>query len=204
LGIPIPNGALARDLAEAAKIAARIGYPVVMKAQAGDLPHKSDIGGVIGGVADADALRDAWDRMHAAVGAARPGLRLDGVLIERMSPLGLEMIVGARRDPAWGPVIAVGFGGTLVEILDDVRVMPPDLTTEEIMQELGRLRGAKLFSGVRGAPPADVVALAAIVAKVAVLMRARPEVIEIDLNPVMVYPQGEGACALDALVVMAP
>jgi acetate---CoA ligase (ADP-forming) len=204
LGIPIPNGALARDLAEAAKIAARIGYPVVMKAQAGDLPHKSDVGGVIVGIANADALRDAWDRMHAAVGAARPGLRLDGVLIERMSPLGLEMIVGARRDPAWGPVIAVGFGGTLVEILDDVRVMPPDLTTEEIMQELGRLRGAKLFSGVRGAPPADVVALAAIVAKVAVLMRARPEVIEIDLNPVMVYPQGEGACALDALVVMAP
>jgi acyl-CoA synthetase (NDP forming) len=201
LGIPVPEGALARSAAEAAEIAARIGYPVAMKAQAADLPHKSDVGGVILGVADADALRRGWDRMHAAVAAARPGLKLDGVLIERMSRPGLEFIVGARRDPAWGPVVAVGFGGTLVEILDDVRLMAPDLTVEEITHELARLRGAKLLAGVRGAPPADVAALAAIVAKVAALMRARDELMEVDLNPVMVYPQGQGACALDALVV---
>ena len=99
--------------------------------------------------------------------------------------------------------MAVGFGGVLVEILDDVRLMAPDVTTADIMRELGRLRGAKLLAGARGAPPADVAALAAIVAKVAALMRAAPDVIEIDLNPVMVYPQGQGACALDALVVSA-
>jgi acyl-CoA synthetase (NDP forming) len=139
--------------------------------------------------------------MHATVGAVGPDLRLDGVLIERMSRPGVEFIVGARRDPDWGPVVAIGFGGTLVEILDDVCLMAPDVTTEDIVRELGRLRGAKLFAGARGAPPADVAALAAIAAKVAALMRAAPDVMEIDLNPVMVYPQGQGACALDALVV---
>jgi acyl-CoA synthetase (NDP forming) len=202
LGIAVPQGALARGVADAQEIAARIGYPVALKAQAKDLPHKSDVGGVILGIADADALRRAWDRMHGAVVAARPDVRLDGVLIERMSRPGLEFIVGARRDPDWGPVVAVGLGGVLVEILDDVRLMAPDVTTADIVRELGRLRGAKLLAGARGAPPADVAALAAIVAKVAALMRTTPDVIEIDLNPVMVYPQGEGACALDALVVL--
>jgi acetate---CoA ligase (ADP-forming) len=89
----------------------------------------------------------------------------------------------------------------LVEILDDVRLMAPDVTNDDIRRELGRLRGAKLLAGVRGAPPADTAALAAIVGKVAHVMRARPEVIEIDLNPVVIYPQKQGACALDALVV---
>jgi acyl-CoA synthetase (NDP forming) len=139
--------------------------------------------------------------MHTAVSAARPDLRLDGVLIEQMSRPGVEFIVGARRDPDWGPVVAVGFGGTLVEILDDVRLMAPDVTTEDIVRELRRLRGAKLLAGARGALPADAAALAAIVAKVAALMRTASDVMEIDLNPVMVYPQGRGACALDALVV---
>jgi acetate---CoA ligase (ADP-forming) len=201
LGIPVPDGTLARSTAEAQKIAARIGYPVAMKIQAEDLPHKSDVGGVILGIGDANALRRSWDQMHWAVRAARPDLRLDGVLIERMSQPGLEFIVGARRDPDWGPVVAVGFGGTLVEILDDVRLMAPDVTIEDILRELGQLRGAKLLASARGAPPADVAALAAIVAKVAALMRAAPDVMEIDLNPVMAYPQGQGACALDALVV---
>jgi len=109
---------------------------------------------------------------------------------------------GARRDPDWGPVIAVGFGGVLVELLDDVRLMAPDATEDEILSELAKLRGAKFLAGTRGAPPADVAALAAIIAKVAALTRAAPDVIEIDLNPVMVYPKGQGACALDALVAV--
>ena len=200
LGIPVPEGALARSVTEAEKIAARIGYPMAMKVQSQDLPHKSDVGGVILEVGDVGALRRSWDEMHAAVAAAHPDLRLDGVLIERMFRPGLEFIVGARRDPDWGPVVAVGFGGTLVEILDDVRLMAPDVTNEDIVRELGQLRGAKLLDGVRGAPRGDIAALAAIVAKVAALIRAVPDMMEIDLNPVIVYPQGQGACALDALI----
>jgi acyl-CoA synthetase (NDP forming) len=203
LGIPVPDGALARNLAEAEAIAERIGFPVALKAQSRDLAHKSDVGGVILGVADADALRAVFKRLLTAVAAARPDAQLDGVLVERMSPHGIEMIVGARRDPAWGPVVAVGFGGVLVEILDDVRLMAPDVTEDEVRDELARLRGAKLLAGARGGPPADVAALAAIVAKVAGLMRGVPDLTEIDLNPVMVYPRGKGASALDALVAIA-
>src|SRR5262249_60423362 len=103
-----------------------------------DLPHKSGVGGVILGVCDVDALRRAWDQNHGTVGAARPDLRLDGVLIERMSRPGLEFIVGARRDPDWGPVVAVGFGGTLVEIMEDVRLIAPDVTTDDVVRALRR------------------------------------------------------------------
>ena len=202
LGIPVPEGALAHNFADALAISNRVGFPVAIKAQAAALAHKSEAGGVRLGIADAAALRQAWDALNAVVGAARPDVRLDGVLVERMSPPGTEMMVGARRDPDWGPVIAVGFGGVRVELLDDVRLLAPDATEDEILDELGLLRGAKPLVGSRGAPPADTAALAAIIIKVAALMRTVPELAEIDLNPVVVYPQGRGACALDALVVV--
>jgi acyl-CoA synthetase (NDP forming) len=202
IGLPVPDGALARSRAEAEAIAARIGYPVVIKAQAKDLPHKSDAGGVMLDIADAAALGRAWDRLHASLAKARPELSPEGVLVERMSPPGIETVVGARRDPDWGAVVMVGLGGIFVEALDDVRLVAPDATMEEIVGEIGKLRGSKLLAGMRGAPPADTEALADIISKIAALMRARPEIAEIDLNPVMVYAKGKGACALDALVVV--
>jgi acyl-CoA synthetase (NDP forming) len=201
IGVPVPQGALARSLADAHAIAQRIGFPVALKAQAMGLAHKSEAGGVMLGIVDAGALRSAWGALHARVGAARPGLRIDGVLVERMAPPGIEMFVGARRDPDWGPVIAAGFGGVRVELLDDMRLFAPDVTESDILDELSKLRGAKLL-GADGAPPADTVALAAIILKVAALMRAVPDLIEIDLNPVVIYPRGQGAWALDALVVV--
>src|SRR5579885_1975112 len=160
-GVRIPEGALARDPTEAEAIAARIGYPVALKAQAGALAHKSDAGGVILGLADAAALRDGWARLHGNLGRARPDLRLDGVLVERMAAPGLEMIVGARRDRDWGPVLMVGLGGLWTEALEDVRLMPADLGAEAILAEIGRLKGAALLKGLRGAPPLDARAVAA-------------------------------------------
>jgi len=204
IGIPMPDGALARSCAEAAEIAARIGYPVVLKVQAKDLAHKSDAGGVMLDIAEAAGLERAWEKLHATLIKTRPDVSLDGVLVERMSPPGVEMVVGARRDPDWGAVVMVGLGGVFVEVLDDVRLVAPDATVEEITAEIGKLHGAKLLAGMRGAPPADIEALADIVAKTAALMRARPEIAEIDLNPVTVYAKGKGACALDALVVVGP
>jgi acetate---CoA ligase (ADP-forming) len=202
LGIAVPAGGLACSADDAAAIAAQIGFPVVLKAQAKGFAHKSDCGGVMLAISDQNALRQAWGQLRAQLATSCPDLRLDGVLVERMSPPGLEFIVGARRDPAWGPVVAVGLGGVLVETLDDVRLMAPDVTEEEIKGELRKLRGAKLLEGARGAPPVDVAALAAIVAKIGALMRENPDLIEIDLNPVTVYERGAGACALDALLVV--
>ena len=136
-------------------MAEKIGFPVVLKAQALALPHKSDVGGVILGIADGAALRVAWQRLHDNLARAKPGLALDGVLVETMAPPGIELIVGARRDPEWGPIVMIGLGGVWTEALKDVRLMSPDLDEDAILIELSKLKGAALLAGMRGAPPAD-------------------------------------------------
>jgi acyl-CoA synthetase (NDP forming) len=203
LGVRTPAGELARNADAAVAIADRIGYPVAMKAQAAQLAHKTEAGGVVLGVADGKVVRKTWATLHANVERVQPGLKLDGVLVEAMSPRGLELVVGARRDPRWGPVVMVGIGGIWVEALGDVRLMAPDLTEDEIAEEIGRLKTAKLLHGFRGAPPADIKAAAAVAAAVGHLMRARPDIVEIDINPLMVHADGHGATALDALIVTA-
>ena len=119
-----------------------------------------------------------------------------------MAPRGLEMIVGARRDRDWGPVTLVGLGGIWTEALHDVRILPVGLDLDEITDEIGKLRGAPLLRGMRGEPARDVTALATIVQRIGALLAARPDIQEVDLNPVTVYAAGQGALALDALIVM--
>ena len=200
-GIPVPLGELARDLAAAQAAAARLGFPVVLKAQSATLSHKSDAGGVVLNLADADALSAGWSRLHADLARNAPGLALDGVLVERMAARGTELIVGARNDPDWGPVVLVGLGGIWAEALRDVRLLPPDLSVEAIAAELGKLKGAALLRGVRGSPALDVMAAADIVRRIGALVHAMPEIAEIDVNPVVLYSDGQGALALDALIV---
>jgi acetate---CoA ligase (ADP-forming) len=201
LGIAVPRGALATSLDEARRIATEIGYPVVLKAQGAALAHKSEAGGVIVGIADHDALAAAWDRLHANVAAAKPDLGLDGVLVEAMAPAGIEMAVGGRRDPDWGPVVMAGLGGIWIEALADVRLMPADLGRAEVLDELSRLKGAALLRGLRGRPPADTEALAAAILTIGALMRQHPEITEIDVNPLLVLPRHDGVLALDVLLV---
>jgi acetate---CoA ligase (ADP-forming) len=202
--IPFPVGRLATTLDEAQHAARELGYPVALKAQATDLPHKSDAGGVILNIADLDGMTTAWSRLHDNLARSRPGLKLDGVLIERMGKKGVELIVGGRNDPEWGAVILAGFGGVQAEILKDVRLLAPDLSKEEIVQELNKLKSAELLHGFRGSPALDIAGVASIIEKVGALLRAEPRIKEIDLNPVIVYPVGSGAIALDALMVVSP
>jgi acyl-CoA synthetase (NDP forming) len=199
-GIAFPSGILAGSAEEAVAAADRLGYPVVIKAQAAALPHKSDVGGVVVGMADADAIRAGWAKLQAAVAAARPDLALDGVLVEPMAARGIELIVGARNDPHWGATILVGFGGVSAELLHDVRLLPAGLDRDAIAAELRRLRLAPLLDGFRGEPAMDVDAVAALVEALGEVVSATPAIREIDLNPVMVYPRGHGAIALDALI----
>ena len=164
--------------------------------------HKSDVGGVAVGIADQAALRAAWTAMSASVAKALPDLKLDGILIEAMAPPGgLELIAGARRDPAWGDVLMVGLGGIWAEALGDVRLMPADADAKRIAAELERLRGARLLHGYRGAPARDVPALIDALMRIGALMRATPALSEIDVNPLTVYAEGQGVLALDALLV---
>jgi acyl-CoA synthetase (NDP forming) len=199
-GIPIPRGRLARNLDEAVAIASEIGFPVVLKAQAVDLPHKSDVGGVILALHSVEAVVKAWPELYGNVTAHRPALVLDGVLVERMGEKGVELIVGARNDPQWGPVVLVGFGGVLAEAVQDARILPPDLSNMAIEQELNKLRCSALLRGFRGAPALDVGSVADVVSRVGRLMRAAPEIAEIDINPLVVYPKGRGVIALDGLI----
>ncbi len=201
-GVPFAKGRLATSAEQAVAIAAEIGWPVALKAQSADLSHKSDAGGVILNIADAQAMGEAWSRLHANVAAYDSAIALDGVLIEAMGQRGLEMIIGARNDPQWGPVILAGLGGVTAEIMRDARLLDADLSTGEVLRELDRLQGAPLLHGYRGAPALDRQALAELIVRLGQVLRGTPAIREIDLNPVIVLPEGKGVVALDALMLV--
>jgi acyl-CoA synthetase (NDP forming) len=201
-GIRIPDGALTRTANEAATLAQQIGYPVVLKAQAAFLSHKTEAGGVALNLTDEAAVRAAWDTTMCKAKHAAPNTKLDGALIEKMSPPGIELMVGAKRDPWWGTVLLLGLGGVWVEALGDVQVLPGTADKLQIIEALGKLRAAKLLVGMRGAPPADLTAVADVVIAIGRLMQSVPEISEIDINPLTVHGEGEGATALDALIVV--
>ncbi len=198
LGIAVPEGALARDPDEASEIAERVGYPVVLKAQAAALAHKSDAGGVALAIADDAALLRAWDAIVANVSKSQPDLRLDGMLVEAMAAPGLELVVGARREKSWGPILTVGLGGIWIEALHDIRILPADIDRDGVIDELRKLKGAALLRGSRGMPAADLDAVADCVLRLGALIRGDARITEIEINPLRVYPKG--ALALDVLM----
>jgi acyl-CoA synthetase (NDP forming) len=202
LGIPFPPGQLASSLEQAQSIAAQLGFPVVLKAQSARVSHKSDVGGVELNLVNAEQLSEAWFRLQDNIEQHLPGLVLDGVLVEKMGRKGLELIVGGRNDPDWGPIILAGFGGVQAEILQDVRLLPADLTAAGIERELRLLKSAALLDGYRGSPALDVAALADLIVRIGQLLLAEPAIRELDLNPVLLYPQDQGVVALDALMLV--
>ncbi|WP_165793833.1 acetate--CoA ligase family protein [Hyphococcus luteus] len=201
LGVPVPKGGLVSSVNDACAKASEIGYPIVIKAHGSTLMHKSDIGGVIVGVKDEAELKAAWDRLHANIAEASKTAELEGVLLEQMSKPGLEMVVGAKRDPEWGPVVLAGLGGVWIEALKAVEIMPPDITHKQAVERICAMQGASLLKAFRGQPARDVNALAEIVVLLGDAMRADPSITEVDINPVMLFADGEGAMALDALIV---
>lgn len=200
LAIPTPLGRLATTPEQALQIANEIGYPVVLKANSAALAHKSDVGGLLLDIQSEADLLDGWHALHQNVHNARPDLRLDGVLVERMSEKGFELIVGGRRDPQWGPVLLVGSGGVLAEAMSDTRLLAPDLTPDEIERELDHLRCAPILRGFRGSPALDTPAAARMIATLGAWMLSEPRVREVDINPLVLFPCGKGAQALDALI----
>ena len=199
LGIHVPPGALARDGREACAVAGRIGYPVALKASA--LAHKTDVGGVVLNLQNEEQVLDAWERVLGSVGSKQPSVALEGMLVERMVPAGVELIVGARRDPDWGPILLAGLGGIFAEALRDVLLMPANLTVDAIEERLRQLRGAALLEGFRGSGKADTRAAAVVLCSLGELMELVPAIQDIEINPLVVYPVGHGALALDALIV---
>ncbi|MEU0783305.1 acetate--CoA ligase family protein [Streptomyces sp. NPDC006173] len=199
-GIRVPREQLVTSAAAAVRAASQVGYPVVMKASGAQLAHKTELGLVKIGLTSASQVRDTYRELTDI--ARYEGLPLDGVLVCQMVERGVEMVVGVTHDQLFGPTVTVGLGGVLVEVLRDAAVRVPPFGDDQARAMLSELRGRALLDGVRGAPPADADALVEVVVRVQrMALELGDEISELDINPLMVLPRGQGAVALDALVV---
>jgi len=200
-GLPVPKEMLVRSAEGVDEIAEQFAGPVAMKIVSPDILHKTEVGGVELGVVGRDALHAAFNGIIGRARTARPDARIEGVLVQEMVS-GVEVIVGSKLDPQFGPVVLVGLGGVFVELLKDVSLRPAPVGVVEARRMLEGLRGYPLLTGFRGAAPTDVDALAQLVASFSALaVSLGDQVEEIDLNPVIVLPKGQGVRVVDALVV---
>ena len=201
-GFPQGREHLAQSVEEAVRFARALERPVALKIDSPDVQHKTDVGGVRLNVQGDDAVRRAYAEVIAAVRRTRPQARVRGVLVQEMAPPGVELMLGVVRDEALGPVIAVGLGGIHVEVLRDVAYRVPPITREDAHSMLSELRGFALLRGVRGNPPRDVEAVAELLVRLSWLASdLRDEILEIDINPLVVFERGAGASVVDALVI---
>ena len=199
------GGVLVRSVAEADAAARKITGPVALKIQAAEILHKTEVGGVELNVSGADAVRAAYGRVLAAATRHVPRSRIDGVLVQPMAAAGREVILGVSRDATWGPLLMVGLGGVLVEALGDVALAPVPLDHAAARALLHRLKGARVFGPYRGQPAADVDALIELMVRLSQFAADHAnDIAEIDLNPVIVHPQGQGVSLVDALIVKQP
>ncbi|WP_322510500.1 acetate--CoA ligase alpha subunit [Chloroflexus sp.] len=201
-GMRLPRSRLAHTPEEAVAIANEFGYPVVMKISSPDILHKSDIGGVRVGLSDATAVRDAFELIEYRARKYVPSARIWGILVQEMVRKGREVLVGVSRDPQFGPLIAVGMGGIYVEVLKDVAFRLAPLSVEEVREQIRSIRAYPLLRGVRGEPPADIAAIEETVLRVSQLVTDFPEIVEMDINPLVVHHEGEGAIVLDARIIL--
>jgi acyl-CoA synthetase (NDP forming) len=203
-GLPVLPERVVRNAAEAADAAASMGFPVVLKILSPDLPHKTEVGGVVLDLRDAAAVAAAHDAMLARVRAAASGARIEGVLVAPMLRGGTELILGAKRDPVFGPVVLVGLGGIFAEVMQDVALRLAPVDEAEAMAMLRGLKASPVLDGARGRPKADLPAAARAIAALSRFAAAHAaDIAEIDINPLLVLPQGQGAVALDALILPA-
>jgi len=188
---------LARSAGEAARIAQETGWPVALKIASPDISHKSDVGGVEVNLTTVTAVRAAYKRIVTRAKVAVPGARIEGVTVQAMARPGWEVIVGAVRDPQFGPLVMFGSGGIYVELLKDVSFRLAPVARSEALAMIEETLAGKLLSGLRGQPPADKAAVADVIVAVSNWIVSDPAIQEIDVNPLVVYAAGQGAVAVD-------
>jgi acyl-CoA synthetase (NDP forming) len=194
--IPLPEARLAHTADEAVQVAQDIGFPVALKIASPDILHKSDVGGIELGVSGSDQVQQAYDRILSRAREHAPEGEIWGVLVQEMVEPGREVIVGVKRDPQFGPLVMFGLGGIYVEILEDVTFRLAPVTAREAREMIDAIKTAPLLHGARGEQPVDREAIAEIVQRASQLACDFPEIIELDLNPVVAHRRG--AVAIDA------
>jgi acetyltransferase len=193
----------AKDEDEAVRAAEAIGYPVVLKIVSPDIPHKIDVGGVRLRLASEADVRRAYQEVLAALGAARPSARPQGVLVQQMITGGKETILGMKRDPHFGPLLLFGLGGTYVEVFKDVTVRIAPITEPDAHQMFQQLKSFQILSGYRGEPPSDLEAISDCLERLSQLALDFPSIHELDINPLVVFAQGKGAGVIDARIFIS-
>jgi acetyltransferase len=201
-GIPVTQERLVTTADDAVAAAREMGYPVVLKVESPDILHKTEAGGVMLNLADDNAVREGVDQIVANARAYMPEADISGVLVQQMVSGGRELILGMTQDPTFGPAIAVGLGGIFVEILKDVQLGVPPLTDAMSRDMISRLRGKAILEGTRGEAASDIDAVVDVLGRFSQLcLDLRDDVAEIDINPLLVFEEGKGACVLDCLIV---
>lgn len=198
--IPVTKFELARTEEEAVKFANTIGFPTVLKIVSPDIIHKSDIGGVIVGLTNADDVRRGYKQILQNVKKHNPKAKIVGVLVQEMAPPSTEVIVGAIKDPQFGPAVMFGLGGVFVEVLKDVTFRIAPITEDDAREMISEVKAYPLLKGYRNTPPADIDAIAEILLNTSKLVTDHLEIKELDLNPIIVYEKG--AKAVDARIIL--
>ena len=194
---------LVQSAEAAAQAAATLGFPVALKVQSPDLPHKTEAGGVRLNLADPDAVAAAYAAMLGDVARYAPEAKIDGVLVQKMAPKGHELVIGMVNDATFGPIMMVGYGGTTVELVADVAHSPAPVDEAEAKRMIRSLRSAKLLSGFRGAAPIDLAPVAKLLAALSrAALTLAAQVAEFELNPVILHADGSGLTIADALLTM--
>lgn len=199
-GIPITELKISKTAEEAAKFSDEIGYPAVLKIISPDVIHKVDVGGVILNIGSREEAKKAFNKIVENVKKHKPNAKIDGILVQEMSPCSTEVIVGAIKDPQFGPTLMFGLGGTFVEIMKDVsfRILP--IKEEDARQMISELKAYPILRGYRGQAPRDIETVVKILLNTSRLVMKHQDIKELDLNPVMVYEKG--AKTVDARIIL--
>ncbi|MDH5703609.1 MAG: acetate--CoA ligase family protein [Aigarchaeota archaeon] len=201
-GISTPRFSICATEQEAFEAAERLGYPLVMKIVSPDIIHKTEVGGVKVGVANPEQVRERYREILRSAALKTPTARIVGVLVQRMAPPSAEVIVGAVRDPQFGPAVMFGLGGVFVELLNDVSFRVAPIDKDEAWEMMQEVKGIPLLTGYRGSRPLDVKAVARTLASVSRIVTELDEIEQMDLNPVMVYESG--LSVVDARIILRP
>lgn len=199
-GIPVTKFKLAKSEQEAMKFANEIGYPIVLKIASPDIIHKFDVGGVMLNIKNQAEVRDAYNQILANIRRLKSDAKIVGIVVQEMAAPSTEVIVGATKDPQFGPALMFGLGGIFVEVLKDVTFRIAPITEEDAREMITEVKAYPILKGYRGQPPVDIEAIVKILLNTSKLVMEHQEIKELDLNPIIVY--AKGAKTVDARIIL--